>query len=246
MSGFGVTDWIATFVLGASNYCIELPAVARRRTGKTAATGGAPAAAHACVRGTGTKAMTLATTRTLLVASLACVFALCPSLGGPAQAKLVIAGVLERAMPDSCVALSTLDGYILLDNLGQFGIGDSVVAAGDYFDYASCGYYELLHLPANSIDPLNGCDLGCGLLTLDTEYFCPILYTDRFGAVLLDSYGEFASGDSVHVVGDFAIRTCTTISECTPDYCLERNTTTACTLTPVPPSTWGRLKGLFR
>jgi hypothetical protein len=53
MNGVEATDWIATCVLRASNYCIELPAVARRRMGKTTARGGAPAAAHACVMGTG-------------------------------------------------------------------------------------------------------------------------------------------------------------------------------------------------
>jgi len=33
-----------------SNYCIELPAGARRHGGRAAAPGKAPAAAHACVR----------------------------------------------------------------------------------------------------------------------------------------------------------------------------------------------------
>jgi hypothetical protein len=53
MNGCGMTDWIATCVLGASNYCIELTARAASDSGADAARGWAPAAAHACVRRSG-------------------------------------------------------------------------------------------------------------------------------------------------------------------------------------------------
>jgi hypothetical protein len=228
------------------NYCIHQPG--RAASGPNGSEPERPArpAGDACVRGTPTKTTPLAAKQIRLAAGFACILALWSSLGDSAQARVIIGGVLERAMPDSCVVLSTLHGYVLLDNIGEFAVGDSVVVVADDWGAASCGDYGVLYLRNNSIDPLNDCDLGCGLLALDTEYFCPIFYTDRFGAILLDSYAEFASGDSVHVVGDFEIRACITMSECTPDYCLERNTTAACTLTPVPPSTWGRLKRLFR
>jgi hypothetical protein len=61
------------------------------------------------------------------------------------------------------------------------------VAVADDYDDASCGDYGALHLRSNSVDPLNDCDLGCGLLALVTEYYCPILYTDRFGGGSDDS-----------------------------------------------------------
>jgi hypothetical protein len=190
--------------------------------------------------------MTLATTRSLLAMSLGCILALGLALASPPPYdRFVVAGVLQSATPDSCVVLATPYGFFLLDDYEQFAVGDSVVAAADCYDDALCGAYGYPHLPDNIIGPLRDCDCGCGVLSANLEYNCWFVDTERFGSVALDSHSGFTPGDTVHVVGDFLIN-CITISECSANCCLERNTTTACTLTPASPTSWGAIKGLFR
>jgi hypothetical protein len=155
-------------------------------------------------------------------------------------------GVLGWDPSVQCTVLQTgFGGGYLLENYGTFSIGDSVFVTAHLWDRLLCyGCDGYTCLRENTIESAHGFDFGCGQLYVDTEYDCGFLITSLFGQVRLATYGDFVSGDSIAVTGDFGFE-CRSIPECLGAFCLYRNTVTAC-VTPIHESTWGSIKARFR
>jgi len=180
----------------------------------------------------------------LLMAAI--VLGLFPS--APRADNVVVPGILQRDAPLNCTFLATFSSLYLLDNYGDFQAGDTVVAVAGAWDYMSCqGHGDYQHLPENAIYSARNFDCGCGVLFVEGEYHCAFLITERLGWIGLASHSGFASGDTVNVTGDVRVDGCPAIEECAmSSICLDRNTTSACTLSPAAPSSWGMIKALFR
>lgn len=70
-----------------------------------------------------------------------------------------------------------------------------------------------------------------------------VLSSARLGTLILDDWGGLGVGDSVHVVGtsEWCLRNCLESLRCVHVLGIGR-----CDPTPVAPSSWGRVKALFR
>jgi hypothetical protein len=185
-----------------------------------------------------------------LVLSTAIILTVLSSYAGPAQpARVFFLGALKADPTQQCVLLHTTFNYdYMLDNYGAFEIGDSVAVRADSEEQCTCsggGIYLCLH--GNTIAPIGNVDCGCGVLRA-AEYGCMSMFSEDYGSFLLDSHDGFADGDTVRVWGRLSLEACGCISECACEHCVYHARLFACPDTgqAIQPTSWGRLRMLFR
>jgi hypothetical protein len=158
-------------------------------------------------------------------------------------------GILRRWPPDTCLTFVDFWTYhpAHLDTYGSFQEGDTVIVGGDpmvQLPDLYCGAEFWIH--RNRIYGYHDIlDLGCGVLEEHED--CDFFHSFQFGTWYA-SMGPFADGDTVRVRGrswwdegtfcegaDRGIR-----------YWTELTTACADTSTAVRPTTWGRLRRLYR
>ena len=152
----------------------------------------------------------------------------------------------------SCVFFASIaNGYTwyYLDNYGSFQPGDLVHIWGESPpDDSTCGDLRLLVVRNNGIEACPPEDLGCGVLTGPTyDDECFFWISPIHGYLLCDERG-YAAGDTLHAWGN-PDRSCASFCLKKDDVgCLLQQRFAACsdTLTPVVPTTWGHIKGIFR
>jgi hypothetical protein len=140
------------------------------------------------------------------------------------------------------------DTHYVLDDYGSFSPGDLVHVTGtETYDAVFCGDHAFgIRVADSSIEPCLPSDLGCGVLSgphYDGD--CWLWRSRALGEFLIDQH-DFASGDTVRVSG--------IICRCGGGFCLlgdgwiYQETLTMCpdSLSAVVPTTWGRLRMLFR
>jgi hypothetical protein len=171
-----------------------------------------------------------------------------PSPSAPAISNdLIRCGVLEdQHIPgEPCVLFVAGSFAAPLDNYGGFVDGDTVLVYGteDYPSPLGCGGYGN-GIRVRLIQECHNFDFGCGTLyefDVDTGPSC--FYSRQYGYFDVDRSGAFGVGDTVRVFGRLRF---TCISFCEGP-CIVVDSIAACdSLTAVEPSTWGRLKALFR
>ena len=159
-------------------------------------------------------------------------------------------GVLRRQPPDTCLVLVNFKQIppALLDTYDAFAEGDTVVVTGDLpvnLPNLFCGVEFWIH--HNRVFPYRGViDLECGVLVDDDPADCGYFDSFRFGRFHTGMGPPFSDGDSVHVWGRFHNDWYTW---CFSDYPeTEVTHIIACpdTSTAIQPTTWGRLRVLFR
>jgi hypothetical protein len=163
---------------------------------------------------------------------------------------IVRAGVLSRDPYDMCDALfdPAEEKWYLLDTLGAFSLGDTVVVTAPRITRRDCNNYNTYDVLAkNTIAPWRGFDFGCGRVVQDTEYGCRGFYSEKYGTFYLSMQGP-TPPDSVNIWGTLELRLCLTIPECAWGSCLSATRVTACSdsNTGVAPTTWGAVRKAFR
>jgi len=165
-----------------------------------------------------------------------------------AQEFVMKCGVLEArsAQGEQCL-LFTADGVQhLLDVYGGFTAGDTVLVRGtmEYWSPWTCGG-NWPWIRVDSIDDCRGFDFGCGTIVVDQEGDCRSFASWRYGSFGLDHWEGHASGDTLHVHGRLEFYC---ITWCTWVGCIAVDSLSTCTdsLTVISPTSWGRLKAVFR
>jgi hypothetical protein len=178
----------------------------------------------------------------LLAALLSCV-------AGRA-ASIMDCGILveETHGEEHCIFFVGNDGQSYwLDDYGEFTTGDTLFIRGTTHvpPMVLCGASH----PGIGVAIMQRCrgvDFGCGTLYfIDGPFGPPCFYSWQFGSFGMGGWGGYQEGDTVQVYGRILLG-CTSLCADTP--CLHADSLVACTdtLTAVSPTTWGRLKALFR
>lgn len=167
-----------------------------------------------------------------------------------AQQPKLIAGILE-AEPYGCTALlSPPERWYLIDDLGDFAAGDTVVVYAQSVDQSDCdGHQSYEHLVGVTISAWRDFDFGCGIITIDQEWGCEWFHTARFGRLSAWGLAQYATGDSVRAFGNLWVgEPCPSSPECGGGCSSGVTHVQACddTSTAVSHVTWGRLKARYR
>jgi hypothetical protein len=179
----------------------------------------------------------------------ALVLAVCSLVGHlcarPAAATLVCGSLVPRSYQgQECLVFYTSTGWLyLLDDYGGFAPGDSVLVFGDILpgsEWICGGYFQTLQV--DMIQACRGFDFGCGVLARDED--CRWFHSWQYGDFLLLGWGGFQVGDTVRVYGGLV----EVGTWCVAEGCIMPDSVRACsdTLTALSPTTWGRVKALYR
>ena len=181
-------------------------------------------------------------------AFLACVCCCLGHSAASSTADVLDCGVLEMDTfgGGECLLFNRAYHELLwLDDYGGFSAGDTVLVLGTRDDthHLLCGT-DRSGVRVQTIQPCRGFDFGCGTLNYDEEP-CHWFHSWRYGDFMLDSWGGYEVGDTVRVYGGMNYDA---ISWCAARCCLAADSVVVCpdSLTVASPTTWGRLKALFR
>jgi hypothetical protein len=162
---------------------------------------------------------------------------------------VLLPGILTQDSAGVCDVLYSpvTKAYYMLDNLGGFALGDTVVVTAAFEGESFCDTELYSYLHDNTIASWRGYDFGCGQILMDPEYGCATVESDRFGPLLVGWSGGFDNGDLVRAIGTVQLFPCLAIPECFAYYCLFDVTLSACsdTSTATESLSWGRLKARF-
>jgi hypothetical protein len=161
----------------------------------------------------------------------------------------LLAGVIEIEPVSQCVALRAQTyfvGWYVLENYGNFVVGDTVTVVARDEATVTCGGRTFVYLPGNVIAPWRGFDFGCGTLLIDPVYGCETVFSDTYGAILLNGSTGLADGAKVRLRGRLFLQQCVPVSGCGGTYCATLMCVEACPPEPARSVTWGRLKSVYR
>ncbi|MCK4415326.1 MAG: hypothetical protein KAY32_17465 [Candidatus Eisenbacteria sp.] len=147
---------------------------------------------------------------------------------------------------EECI-LFTFGGWggFLLDEYGDFVVGDSVLVHGivEPGSMWYCGGHRQT-IRVEAIQECRGFDFGCGTLVENPEG--GICFDSwRYDSYFLRDWGGSQLGDTLRIYGSLDPNC---ISWCGGNRCIAVDSVTACpdSLTSVSSITWGCLKGLFQ
>jgi hypothetical protein len=170
-----------------------------------------------------------------------------PAVAGAVPPRLVYAGVLDTEPRSGCLALNYDHGrpWIVLEDYGGFGLGDTVMAWADSASEVHCGNSYVSYLVANHISAWRAFDFGCGTLWIDDEWGCQSMNSATFGLLDIAGATGFHSGDVIRLRANVFLTPCFPIPECSGDLCVDSPLAEAC-----PSRTevlhWGKLKAKYR
>ena len=174
------------------------------------------------------------------------------SSGASAKSPITLSGVLELDSDTQCMVLHGHLDRISVENLGEFGIGDTVLVSAD-FDLASrtCSSVEHLgftYLRENLIASWRNFDFGCAELRIDPFYGIQWLRSEEYGVFgFMQPVTGHASGDSLRIVGALPISAdCLTDANHPVFGCIAEYVAYPCGNTAIRSATWGRMKAVFR
>jgi len=186
----------------------------------------------------------LSRTIRFLVALLACAY--CPVASA---VDFLICGELRTVIDggEDCLLFdpSSPDEPCWLDNYGEFAAGDTVLVMGTRYVLPPMYLCGEIHstVRVDLIQVCHGFDFGCGTFGFMGDE-CRYFHSPTYGDFLVDDWSGFEVGDTARVYGgvvDYG-------SLCEFKGPILADSVRACadTLTVVSPTTWGRLKALFR
>jgi hypothetical protein len=162
---------------------------------------------------------------------------------------VLLPGVLTQDSTGACDVLYSplTKAYYMLDNLGGFVLGDTVVVTAAFEGESFCDTELYSYLHDNTIASWRGYDFGCGYLLFDPEYGCGVLDSERFGPLSIGSPPGFRNGQFVRAIGTMQLYPYLAIPECFAYYGLFDITLSACadTSTATQSLSWSRLKARF-
>jgi hypothetical protein len=191
--------------------------------------------------------MTLHTLRRSPRARLMLLCCLLSLAASPPALAVLGCGVLETHsyQGNECLLLAMNDYVYWLTDYGGFAAGDTVFVAGteQVPSMVFCG----MSRPGIGVETIQACrgvDFGCGTLFDMGLGECSGFTSWRYGPFALVNWGGFQAGDTVRVYGRYQ----NDISWCDIRGSIFADSVVVCpdSLTVASPTTWGRLKALFR